>query len=74
MVRLRQSMARQLGVRYNNFQSHYGAIATRAVLSRVFGTLRLSIPLWCDCDYEVPLTATRACNPFNPTMVRLRLA
>ena len=31
------------------FQSHYGAIATRMPCAHFFG-MRLSIPLWCDCN------------------------
>jgi len=40
-------------------------------LDRMSG--RISIPLWCDCDYVVKRIALLKCDPFNPTMVRLRL-
>ena len=33
---------------------------------------RLSIPLWCDCDY-LRICPARLRYPFNPTVVRLRL-
>ena len=34
------------------FQSHYGAIATRRILSNTVRESYLSIPLWCDCDVK----------------------
>ena len=33
------------------FQSHYGAIATRAPTHRARMRAVLSIPLWCDCNF-----------------------
>ena len=72
MVRLRRSFPRPLYPHRWRFQSHYGAIATQAFGAGVIGTDKVSIPLWCDCDYLEANSKGLGRRSFNPTMVRLR--
>ena len=55
------------------FQSHYGAIATmHDSTAKALRKLKVSIPLWCDCDFDVTAQPQEGQLSFNPTMVRLR--